>query len=87
MISALLFGVPVAAEEPVSDDLIVFWAHNAIPLAEYVEKGFGLSGPDDATSNENCIWQWNTISLAVAGSEVCDRVTAVRDAMSAASGN
>lgn len=53
---ALVLSGPAVAQQnsgnEVSDEIIAFWAKNALPLAEFVERGFGMAQPEDATSTE-----------------------------------
>ena len=78
LIAAISIGSPAAAQsasdQGVPDSLIEYWAKHAIPLAEYVELGYGMSEPADATSSEWCPQQPNTISLSYADSDMCKRL-------------
>ena len=80
---ALLAALPAAAQEDVSDDLIAYRARNALPLAEFVARDLGMARPEDATSPQNCVWQWNSVSIARADTTICARIIAKRRAMDA----
>lgn len=61
-------------DDRVSDEIIEFWAKHAIPLDEYVERGYGMSKPEDAESDEWCPQQPSTLSLTYADHDVCRRL-------------
>ena len=69
---------PVNAQEVAvtgaSDEIIAYWAKHAIPLADFVAQGFGMSDPEDATSSEWCSYQAVTISLLNADHPNCERL-------------
>ncbi|WP_154666741.1 hypothetical protein [Litoreibacter arenae] len=75
---ALVLSGPALAQpnsgNEVSDEVIAFWAKNALPLAEFVERGFGMALPEDATSTEWCRYQAVTASLMYANHPNCDRL-------------
>ncbi|WP_179378457.1 hypothetical protein [Jannaschia marina] len=66
-------AVPVTAqnESDVPEGLLLLWAENAIPLDEFVAKGYGMSEPADATSDEWCPYQAVTVSLGYADTPQC----------------
>ncbi len=74
----LILSGPVSAQETdvggVSNEIIAYWAKNAIPLAEFVEQGFGMAEPKDATSPQWCPYQAVTISLLFADHPNCSRL-------------
>lgn len=76
----LVFGtpLPLLAEAHLRDDVVMVWAMNARPLAEYAQLGMGLLGPDDAEDTRYCPWQWDPQLPAVSGTELCKRVIAIR---------
>ena len=75
---ALVLSGSVNAQEAsvtgTSDEIITYWAKHAIPLAEFVEQGFGMAEPEDAFSLEWCSYQASTISLLYANHPNCERL-------------
>lgn len=75
---ALVLSGPASAQETAatgtSDEIIAYWAKHAIPLAEFVAQGFGMSEPEDALSSEWCPYQAVTVSLAYADHPNCRRL-------------
>ena len=76
-LALVLSGTAVAQQNSgneVSDEIIAFWAKNALPLEEFVERGFGMAQPEDATSAEWCPYQAVTVSLMYAHHPNCERL-------------
>lgn len=75
---ALVLSGPAVAQQDsgneISDEIIAYWAQNALPLAEFVKQGFGMAEPEDAFSPEWCSYQFGTISLLYANSVICERL-------------
>ena len=63
------------------DDVVMVWALNAQPLAEYAGLGLGLLSPADAQSQSYCRWQWDPVVAAASGTEACQKVIALRKAL------
>lgn len=75
---AVILSSPVHAQETTapetSDEIIAYWAKHAIPLADFVAQGFGMSDPSDAASQQWCPYQAVTVSLAYADHPNCARL-------------
>lgn len=75
---ALVISGPAVAQQnsgnEVSNEIITYWAKHAIPLARFVEQGFGMANPEDAFSPEWCSYQAVTVSLLYADHPNCERL-------------
>lgn len=83
LLLAAFLGGPAFAEAHLREDVVMVWALNAKPLAEYAELGLGLLGPADAQDPQYCRWQWDPQLPAASGTEACRNVIAIRKKLQA----